>query len=429
MATRVQQEADLIRARVALSSAFIPSGPVNDRDLFAGRIDQVSKVLRVVGQEGQHVILYGERGVGKTSLASLAHEFWNDVYKDYAQVIPARYNCNPQDTYATVWGNIAQVISDTYEKRGEDLPSSPSWRRLFEEIYSGGASPHAVRRFLDLSGKSLIIVIDEFDRVTDTQIAGLFASTIKELSDYLVDTTLVLVGVADTIDDLMEDHASVDRALVQVPMPPMSTDELVAIIEKGYERAGIKASPEVLDKMGRFAQGLPHYAHRFGQEAGYAALNRGSFEIDADDVNIAMQEAVSQTHETIRFAYHAATTSPQKDALFAKVLLACALAPRDDLGYFAPADVRDPLTEVVGKRYDIPQYISHLKKFCEKVRGPVLESEGEDYRRRYRFINPLMRTYVVLRGLQEEIIGENTIQRFEHADDHATVRGRQARLL
>ena len=194
-------------------------------------------------------------------------------------------------------------------------------------------------------------------------------------------------------------------------------------------RGGIKAGPEVLDKMGRFAQGLPHYAHRFGQEAGYAALSRGSLEITSDDVNLAMQEAVNQTHETIRFAYHAATTSPQKDALFSKVSLACALAPRDELGYFAPADVRDPLYVVVGKRYAIPQYVSHLKKFCESNRGPVLESEGEDYRRQYRFINPLMRTYVILRGLQEEIIGEDTIQRFEHADDYATVRGRQARLL
>jgi len=29
-------------------------------------------------------------------------------------------------------------------------------------------------------------------------------------------------------------------------------------------RDGIKTGPEVLDKMGRFAQGLPHYAHRVG---------------------------------------------------------------------------------------------------------------------------------------------------------------------
>ncbi|MQG49365.1 MAG: hypothetical protein FI711_08045 [SAR202 cluster bacterium] len=165
------------------------------------------------------------------------------------------------------------------------------------------------------------------------------------------------------------------------------------------------------------------------QEAGYVSLNRGSLEITPDDVNKAMQEAVNQTHETIRFAYHAATTSPQKDSLFSKVILACALAPRDELGYFAPADVRDPLYAVVGKRYGIPQYMAHLKKFCESNRTPVMENEGEDYRRQYRFINPLMRTYVVLRGLQEEIIGEDTIQRFEHADDYATVRGQQARLL
>ena len=429
MASGVQKEADLIRARVALSNAFNPSGPVSDRDLFAGRINQLSKVMNAVGQDGQHVVLYGERGVGKTSLATLAHEFWNDFYKDHAQVIPARYNCYPQDTFESMWANIAQVISDTYEKRGEPLPNGGSWQQLFEEIYVGGGSPHTIRRFLDLSGKSLIIVIDEFDQITDTAISGLFASTIKELSDYLVDTTLILVGVADTIDDLIGDHASVDRALIQVPMPPMSTDELVDIIEKGYQRAGIDASPKVLEKMGKFAQGLPHYAHRFGQEAGYAAVQRGSLEVEANDVEVAMQEAVDQTHETIRFAYHAATTSPQKDALFAKVLLACALAPRDDLGYFAPADIRDPLHEVVGKRYDIPQYISHMKKFCEEGRGPVLESEGEDYRRRYRFINPLMRTYVVLRGLQEGIIFEHTVEHFKNADNYTPLRGSQRRLL
>ncbi len=209
----------------------------------------------------------------------------------------------------------------------------------------------------------------------------------------------------------------------------MSTDELVTIIEKGYERAGISAEFKVLDKMARFAQGLPHYAHRFGQEAGYAALNRKSLEVKADDVEFAMQEAVNQTHETIRYAYHAATTSPQRDTLFSKVLLACALAPRDDLGYFAPADLRNPLQEVVGKKYDIPQYISHMKKFCEGTRGPVLQSEGEDYRRRYRFINPLMRTYVVLRGLQEEIINEDTIQRFVRSDVDSSLRSGQQRLL
>ena len=58
-----------------------------------------------------------------------------------------------------------------------------------------------------------------------------------------------------------------------------------------------------------------------------------------------------------------------------------------------------------------------------------MQNEGEDYRRQYQFINPLIRTYVLLRGLQEEIIGEDTMQRFEHADGYATVRGRQARLL
>lgn len=48
---------------------FTPGSPVNERDLFSGRIEQIQSVLDAVTQRGYHAVLYGERGVGKTSLA------------------------------------------------------------------------------------------------------------------------------------------------------------------------------------------------------------------------------------------------------------------------------------------------------------------------------------------------------------------------
>ena len=83
MATRAERQAELINLRMILSSqAFNPSGPVSDRDLFAGRESQLTDILGAVGQSGQHAILFGERGVGKTSLASLTHEFWAYMQRD-----------------------------------------------------------------------------------------------------------------------------------------------------------------------------------------------------------------------------------------------------------------------------------------------------------------------------------------------------------
>ena len=234
----------------------------------------------------------------------------------------------------------------------------------------------------------------------------------KGLSDYLAPSTLILVGVADTIDDLIEEHASIDRAAIQVHLPRMSRSELLSIIENAYGKAGISAEPETLEQMAKLSQGLPHYAHRMGQEAGFAAVERESLLVESEDVDRAIEMAIKHTHESIRMAYLQATVSPQRGALFGTVLLACAIAPTDDLGYFTAADVCAPLQRVAGKRYDIPSFVGHLKKFSEPPKGEVLQMVGGDWKKRYRFTDPLLRPYVVLRGIHDGVIDAAILSEF-----------------
>jgi len=56
-----------------LGTVFKPTAPINREDLFAGRQPQTRDVVDAVNQQGQHAVLYGERGVGKTSLANMDH--------------------------------------------------------------------------------------------------------------------------------------------------------------------------------------------------------------------------------------------------------------------------------------------------------------------------------------------------------------------
>ncbi|MCE4544572.1 MULTISPECIES: hypothetical protein [unclassified Caballeronia] len=81
--------------------------------------------------------------------------------------------------------------------------------------------------------------------------------------------------------------------------------------------------------------------------------------------------------------------SPRKDNLFADVLLACAMAPADQMGYFAAQDIRAHIQLITGKDYQIPSFSKHLKEFCEEKRGPILKKIGTARRFRFRFINPL----------------------------------------
>jgi hypothetical protein len=57
-----------------IGTVFTPASPINDFQLFAGRLNQISCVFDAITEVGKHIILFGERGVGKTSLANILSE-------------------------------------------------------------------------------------------------------------------------------------------------------------------------------------------------------------------------------------------------------------------------------------------------------------------------------------------------------------------
>src|SRR5690606_29131012 len=102
-----------------------------------------------------------------------------------------------------------------------------------------------------------IFIIDEFDRLQQEPRRA-FADTIKALSDHAVGATVVLVGVADSVDELFREHASVERALVQIRMPRMSAREIEQILQTGLQRLEMTIDNAAMRRISRLSQGLPH---------------------------------------------------------------------------------------------------------------------------------------------------------------------------
>lgn len=408
----VEDQADLIRMRVLLQTVFTPGAPVGRRELLAGRTDEINRVISAVSQRGQHAMVFGERGVGKTSLAGLIHEIWSDVARDIEYLIPPRINCDTADDFQSIWAKIADEIMLIFEKRGLDwkaLPENGAFQTALAELQADNATPALVRRALDLSGYRFIVVIDEFDRLEDREAARMIADTIKMLSDHLVDATLIIVGVADTVDGLIEEHASIDRSLIQVLVPRMTPDELKQIIHNGLRAVDMTIDPGPLQRIARLSQGLPNYTHLLGLTSAVEAVTNGRRNVEMDDVATGLDRALDTVQESIRNAYYEATVSSHKDSLYKQVLLACALTEVDELGYFAPADVRQPMSAIMGRHYDIPSFMRHLRDFCSDKRQRILQPSGEQTRPRYRFRNPLMQPYVVLRGIRDKIARESLL--------------------
>jgi hypothetical protein len=91
---------------------------------------------------------------------------------------------------------------------------------------------------------------------------------------------------------------------------------------------------------------------------------------------------------SIRSDYELAIRSAQTDNLYKEVLLACALAPKNQLGLFTAGSIRDALEAVAGRRIEIPQFARDLKQF-------------------------------VLTGLSEGLISDDRLEALDHANADA----------
>jgi Cdc6-like AAA superfamily ATPase len=294
---------------------------------------------------------------------------------------------------------------------GFDRPSKKELMSLEALLPEGDTSPEDVRRILQYHAGSSIIVIDEIDRIREKDTTQLLADTVKTLSDHSVDCTLVMVGVATSVDDLISEHQSIERALNQIQLPRMSRDELEEIIQNALEELEMTIDNDAQDRITSFSQGLPHYTHLLGQEACLSAIEQKSSSVEMRDVDVATEQAIEKTQRTIKKTFHDAVSSSHEDTLFIPVLVACALATGDELGRFAASDVREPLSNITGTDYKIPTFTRHLHSFSED-RGPVLVRQGSKHRHRFRFRNPLMLPYAIMYGYTENIIDEKIIEQY-----------------
>jgi Cdc6-like AAA superfamily ATPase len=387
---------------MALSEHFRPGTAINTKSLFSGRFAEINSVVSAVTQPGQHAIIFGERGVGKTSLGKVVSETVRGF--GYLTLQSGTINCDGLDNFASIWHKAFREISMASQGRADagfnQTPPAPATFTL-DSMLNQNVSPDDVRFALSRLGSRVMIALDEIDKVKDVKnTTALLADTIKALADHAPHVTLILIGISDTVEDLIAEHKSVERSLVQVRMPRMRLHELKEILDRGYSASGMAIADSASGWIQTLSQGLPHYTHILGLYAGQIALDRGHLLVTTDDVNAAIILAVERSFSLLA-AYDKAIVSPQKNNRYASVLLACALATRDELGWFPAAAVAGPLSRIEGKRTTVPDFARHLQQFCEEKRGTTLEAKGSARARRYRFTDPMLEPFTQLHGYKD----------------------------
>lgn len=390
---------------VSLRRVFTPASPVEDPDLFQGRQREVDRLTDALTVRGQHAIAFGERGVGKTSLANHVAMVFQDSAPDALSV---RIPCSLDDTFETLW----RKAPERFRSQADVLDGLPDIELLqaridkIEDILLDDVTPESAVRCVRLLAQAhpLLIVIDEFDRI-DTRESAAFADTLKTLSDDLVDATIVLVGVADNVDGLFASHRSIERNLRQVFVSRMSDATVENIVTQGFARFSsdttyqLDLDPMVATGIALLSQGLPYYAHLISASIGKAVIAQGGHRIDLNDLSEAVEKAVSDADQTTRSAYAEAVAAGRSDAKFDVTLLGCAEAEVDELGFFSAAAVEAALVAHPQWEHS-SSFRGHLAKFASEP-PYVLESKGEKRWTRYRFSSPLMKPFVRMVGIRD----------------------------
>jgi len=290
--------------RTRVRNAFSPTRPINDVRLFAGRDEVMQSLIRSIEDMNLHLILYGERGIGKTSML---HILTHLARQARYQVV--YHSCGEEQTFSDVFRGVAGEIPLLYDNRfGASAEETERGGALADLLPAGNFSPSQLTEaFSHLASTRVLILLDEFDRSPEGSFRRNVAELIKNLSDRSVRVQLVIAGVAGNLAELIEHIPSIRRNIYGVRVPEMTSGEIGQMISIGEGVSGLKFGTAAQDRVALIANGSPYLASLLAQYAGFNALDEGTIDVDERHVGFACGQVAEELRQRLSDKSIAAT--------------------------------------------------------------------------------------------------------------------------
>lgn len=254
-----------------LNELLFASQPIQSIEHLFGRERELDRIEKALFAPGRHIFIYGDRGVGKSSLAATAANQYQDSSAPYIDV-----SCGPDSTLRSIVANIAySAIEASRLARTKvtanigvelrflkaALAAETTTVDLHKEIASLADAVEVLREASMLHSDRPIAVLDEFDRIEDANERNLFADLLKHLGDKKVPLKLVFTGVGKSLDELLGAHQSAIRQLETIELPKLSWDARWDIVLKASKAFGLSIDKEIYIRIAAVCDGYPYYAH------------------------------------------------------------------------------------------------------------------------------------------------------------------------
>lgn len=406
-----------------INEAFSPTHEISDPEKFVGRYEEIESLILGLSTESSFLSIFGLRGIGKSSIAkqikliaegdktlttllSLNHllprkgfdfmvhlvscdDFIVDV-KSLIKRILLGDDKNDSIFNHNNNGNKRVIAYKEKEKAflginavlkagidGEDETTYES--RVTDDLIQEFKLALSTTQKDNQEKSGLLILIDEFDILKNKK--G-FASLVKTCSSKFI--KFGVIGIGESIEDLVEDHASVGRQINSVHVKPMADKELRLIINTAVSslKNKIQFEEDVIIDIIKESEGFPYFVHLLGKESLLLAFKQQLNIVNHsiyDEIKEFLIKGKIQLLQEFRYT-EVCRTSPERELL---------------LKLFALSDENNILIEDIysmARDYKIETPSQYFEKLTEKGKiAPILVLSRD--KRHVRFSDPILKLY------------------------------------
>ena len=366
---------------------------------------------RQLAEPGRQIVLYGDTGVGKTSLVE-------HVVVSAEEVGLVRVECGPPlatmlqealaaagvgreeyegTTTITGKGGVradALIVHVGSERQDVDTTTTTTYPVSLATTVRE-ALPRADVR---------VLFLDNFENVRSQSYGDELTRDIAQLMKSCADRgdlKVVVAGIPAESERLLLLDEATSRRTAEIEVPRMRDEELDEILQKGGVRLGLEFDADCRATILRYSDGFPYYTHLLALCASRAALEAGAARVTMDHFSYALGEVLDNADLSLKRAYTNAAETSGEVKVRKSIMQALATQEKTELTF---REVRAAFQKI-HRAYDLDSlgFINvGLGDLVGKYR--VLQSRGrpKSPNRTYRFANPLMRTYVLLRARQDD---------------------------
>jgi len=389
------------RETLTAYDVFTPARiPLDDKQTYVNREDAEGK-LEECFQSGLIPVVYGEYGVGKTTLV-----------RRYFRNYPAESNVFLTISAATTLPQVFQSVLEhigyrvevettTKDIRNNSFGASAVVRGEIGETYGtekteriAVGSPTDAGLLKIMQKNEILLILDEVHKATSefkTELSHFIKAARSDSSRFPL---LVLTGTTMSPDELTSHDQGIGRYLKPVQVNPMTVGESRDLLQQGFGKLSMEHSQDLEERIVKIAAGAPSLLQEICLKMALAASKATRNEVLPEDFEDAVRAYLREHEQSLTKQYIVSIEHSGPKRYRKQVLAAMSLIPKD---YVSLEDIRLQVTAQLGEFVPSTTLSGPLQKLKAGSSSILVDFEDEVVQASQiltMFRDPMMKSFI-----------------------------------